>query len=264
MRLLRLSATRLWLVALLVCVWEPATRAIDASYFPPPSRIAERLYDVWFSGPVSSGFLTEKAIDDFSSSLSHLFAGWAVASAAGLALGVLVGRSRTAGYVLDPALQFLRAVPPPTLAPFFIVVFQVGAKMQIAIIVFGVIWPVLLNTIDGVRATDPLQLDTARVFGITGARRLFLIILPAAGPKIFAGLRISLALALILMVISELIGSTSGIGSFLIGAQRDFEIPSMWAGIVVLGVLGFLFNTVFLLVERRLLGWHSGAQRLDA
>jgi ABC-type nitrate/sulfonate/bicarbonate transport system permease component len=141
-------------------------------------------------------------------------------------------------------------------------VFQLGATMQIVIIAFGVVWPVLLNSADGVRTVDSLQLETAKVFGLSRYRRMVNVVLPAASPKIFAGLRVSLAFALILMVLSELVGSTAGIGSQLIGAQRDFDLPRMWAGIVVLGVLGLLFNLAFMLLERRVLAWHTGAQRL--
>lgn len=111
------------------------------------------------------------------------------------------------------------------------------------------------------RGVDALQLDTARAFGVGRVRRLTAVVLPAAAPKIFAGLRVALSFALILMVLSELFGSTAGVGSELIGAQRSFELPRMWAGIVTLGVLGLLFNGAFVLLERRLLGWHAGARR---
>ncbi|MEU9020578.1 ABC transporter permease [Actinomadura sp. NPDC048394] len=255
-------AERVWLVALAAVVWQVVTSAMDETYFPPPTKIVEALHEVWFSGPASHAFLTGNAVDDFSSSLAHLFTGWAAAGAAGVAIGAAIGRSRVLNDLLDPVLQFLRAVPPPTLVPFFIVVFQIGTTMQIVTIAFGVVWPVLLNTADGVRAVDPLQLDTARVFGVSRPRRLLLIILPAAAPKIFAGLRVALSFALILMVLSEIVGSTTGIGAELLDAQRAFELPTMWAGIVMLGVLGLLFNGVFMLLERRLLAWHTGAQRL--
>ncbi|NKZ07270.1 ABC transporter permease [Actinomadura latina] len=259
---LRAFAERAWLVAAALILWELVTRAVKETYFPPPTTIVKTLHEQWFSGPASQLFLTDGAVDDFSSSLAHLFIGWAAAGAAGVVIGASIGRSRTLNDLLDPVLQFLRAVPPPTLVPFFIMVFQLGATMQIVTIAFGVVWPVLLNTADGVRAVDPLQLETARVFGVGPLRRLLTIILPAAAPKIFAGLRVALSFALILMVISELFGSTSGIGSELIDAQRTFELPRMWAGIVMLGILGFLFNAVFMLLERRLLSWHAGAQRL--
>jgi ABC-type nitrate/sulfonate/bicarbonate transport system permease component len=262
LRAVRWFTERVWLVAIVVVLWELVTRALKETYFPPPTTIVKALHELWFSGPASHLFLSDKALDDFSTSLTHLFVGWAAAGAAGIAIGAAIGRSRVLNDLFSPVLEFLRAVPPPTLLPFFIVVFQLGATMQIVTIAFGVVWPVLLNTADGVRTVEPLQLDTARVFGIGPLRRLLTIVLPAAAPKIFAGLRVALSFALILMVLSELFGSTAGIGSELIGAQRSFELPRMWAGIVMLGILGFLFNAAFLLLERRLLAWHAGAQRL--
>ncbi|MFI0486095.1 ABC transporter permease [Actinomadura sp. 9N215] len=255
-------AERAWLVAVVAVLWELVTRAVDDVYYPPPTTIAKALHEMWFSGPASQAFLTGEAVDDFSTSLAHLFIGWAAAGVAGVAVGTAIGRSRILYELLNPVLEFLRAVPPPTLVPFFIIVFHLGATMQVVTIAFGVVWPVVLNTCDGVRAVDALQLDTARVFGIGRARRLAVVVLPAAAPKIFAGLRVALSLALILMVISELFGSTVGIGSRLVGAQRAFEPDPMWAAIVMLGVLGLLFNAVFLVLERRLLSWHTGAQRL--
>lgn len=264
MRALRGGLERLWLIVLVLAAWEIVTRAVREEYFPPPSTIVSKLHDMWFSGPVNHLFLTDKAVDDFSTSLSHLFVGWLISCLVGVAVGVAIGRSPVLNDLLDPVLQFLRAVPPPTLLPFFIIVFQLGATMQVVTIAFGVVWPVLLNSADGVRTVEPLQLETARVFGLSRYRRMVNVILPAAAPKIFAGLRVSLAFALILMVLSELVGSTAGIGSQLLGAQRDFDLPGMWAGIIVLGVLGLVFNMAFLMLERRLLAWHSGAQRLTS
>jgi ABC-type nitrate/sulfonate/bicarbonate transport system permease component len=255
------ALSRIWLIIGLGLVWQLLARAADNPYFPPPSEIFPIVRDLWFSGPASHLFLTSKAFDDFTPSLAHIFAGWIAASVVGIVLGVVLGRSRTAAEYLDPLLQFGRAIPPPTLIPFFIIVFHIADSMYIAVITFGVIWPVLLNTIDGARTVDKVQLDTAKVFGISGWARLRQVILPAAAPKIFAGLRVSLSLALILMVISELVGATAGIGDHLVNAQRGFELPQMWAGIVLLGILGLLFNGVFVLVERRVLAWHRGALR---
>ncbi|MFD0855183.1 ABC transporter permease, partial [Actinomadura adrarensis] len=253
---------RLWLFALLVGLWEIATRAVADPVFPPPSQIVRTLYETWFSGAVSDFFLTQEARDDFRPSLTNLFAGWTIASVAGVALGLVLGRFRAVGDVLEPVLHFGRSVPPPTLLPFLLAVLQLGAQLQITTIVFGVIWPVLLNTIDGVRTVDPLHLETAKVFGIGGTQRLRRVILPAAAPKILAGLRTSLGFALILMVISELVGGTIGIGAHIILAQQTAEMNQMWAGILLLGVLGALFNLVFQLLEKRVLAWHVGAKRL--
>ncbi|MQY07814.1 ABC transporter permease [Actinomadura macrotermitis] len=255
------AAGRLWLLALLVGAWELAARSAADDFFPPPSKIVKAMHEVWFSGPAGQAFLTDEAFDDFGPSLAHLFTGWAIASVAGVVLGLLIGRSAIAGAVLEPLLQFGRSIPPPTLIPFLIAVLELGTELQVTTIVYGVIWPVLLNTIDGVRSVDRLQLETAKVFGITGALRLRRVILPSAAPKIFAGLRVSLGFALILMVISELVGSTTGIGVRLTTAQQSFHMDQMWGGIVLLGVLGCLFNLVFHLVEHRVLAWHAGLRR---
>jgi ABC-type nitrate/sulfonate/bicarbonate transport system permease component len=145
----------------------------------------------------------------------------------------------------------------------FIVIFKIGTSMRLAVIVFGVVWPILLNTIDGVRSVEPLQLDTARVFRLSRLEQLRLIVIPAAAPKIFAGLRVGLSLAVILMVVSELVGGTDGIGYLLSSAKESFELPDMWAVIVLLGVLGYTANALLILVERRVLAWHHGVRRAD-
>ncbi|GAA1549840.1 ABC transporter permease [Actinomadura kijaniata] len=251
---------RTWLAVLLVLVWEAASRAAADEFFPPPSRIVAALHRIWLTGPADRLFLTDKALEDFGPSLRNLFLGWGLATVLGVVLGVLLGRSERVHAALDPVLQFGRSVPPPTLIPFLLAVLDLGMQLQVTIIVFGVLWPVLLNTADGVRSVDRLQLDTARVFGITGATRLVRIVLPAAAPKIFAGLRIGLAFGLILVVVSELVGATTGIGAHLTNAQRSYQMSEMWAGIVLLGVLGCLFNLLFHLVERRTLAWHHAAR----
>ena len=157
-------------------------------------------------------------------------------------------------------MEFLRAIPPPALLPFSIVVLGVGNSGKIFLIAFVCVWPVLLNTIDGVTAIDPTLRETARVYGVKGMDRLRRIVLPAACPQIFAGMRTSLSLALILMVISEMVASTDGIGFFVLQSQRSFAIPEMWSGILLLGLLGYVLNVIFILVERRVLAWHRGAR----
>jgi ABC-type nitrate/sulfonate/bicarbonate transport system permease component len=132
--------------------------------------------------------------------------------------------------------------------------------MQLGVIVFGVVWPILLNSIDGARSVQTTQVETARAFRVSRRRWLLGVVLPAASPKIFAGLRISLALALILMVISELVGTSHGLGRALIDASAMFDIPEMWAVVVLLGILGYLLNALLLATERMALGWHRGAR----
>jgi ABC-type nitrate/sulfonate/bicarbonate transport system permease component len=179
-----------------------------------------------------------------------------LAGVGGVVIGVAIGRSPLLYRFLDPIIQFGRALPAPALLPMFLALFSTGTRMQIATITFGIVWPVLFNAADGARSIEPLHLETARVFGLTRGQRLLRIVLPSAAPKIFAGLRLSLSLALILMVIAEFF-STEGIGFQLRAAQRAFDLPGAWGAIVLLGILGYVLNQAFLLLEKRVLTWHD-------
>ncbi len=237
-------------IALLV-LWAVWSASTDTFYFPPLTEILSTFADTW---------VFERVASDVLPSLGRLAVGYAIAVVVAVAVGVPLGLSRTLRRATSPLVEFLRAIPPPALLPFAIVVLGVGNAGKIFLIAFVCVWPVLLNTIDGITGIDPTLNDTARVYGVKGRQRLLQIILPAASPQIFAGMRTSLSLALILMVISEMVASTNGIGFFVLQSQRSFAIPEMWSGILLLGLLGYLLNVVFLLVERRLLAWHRGAR----
>jgi ABC-type nitrate/sulfonate/bicarbonate transport system permease component len=260
------GALERWLVlVLLVLGWQAATAAAADPFFPTPATIVAQLHRLWFSGPVSHAFLTEAGRDTVVPSLVRLSLGFAAGAVLGAGLGIAVGRSRWAYEILDPVLQFFRAVPPPTLVPVFIVLFSLGPPMQVASIAFSVLWPVLLNAADGARTVEPLQIETARAFRLTGPERLAFVILPATLPKLFAGLRLALSLSLILMVFSELQpGAADGIGFRLLEATTRFDYETVWAAIVLLGVLGYLLNAALLAVERRVLAWHRSARRVPA
>ncbi|MBK3644981.1 ABC transporter permease subunit [Streptomyces sp. MBT33] len=246
---------RLLVLLLTLAAWQSAARARGSVYFPPPSRIARRAHDLWFSGPVRHVFLTDAAVGNVLPSLGRMAAGFGIAAACGIGLGVAVGRSRWAYALCDPVLQFARAVPPPALVPVFVVVLDFGTPMQITAIAFSAVWPVLINTAEGVRNTDPLRLDVAAVLRLGPFERLRLLLLPSALPRIFAGLRLSLSLSLILMVFSELLpGTADGIGFTLTDAQSRSDLLTVWAALLLLGVLGYVLNTALLAVERRLLG----------
>jgi ABC-type nitrate/sulfonate/bicarbonate transport system permease component len=142
-------------------------------------------------------------------------------------------------------------------------VYGIGTPMEVASIAFGVVWPVLLNTIDGARYVDRGHMETAHAFRLGPAQRLLRVILPSAAPKIFAGLRLALAVALILMIVSEFEGSTDGIGKEMSVAQTDLDVPTMWAITVLLGLLGVVLNAAFRLAERRVLVWQRGSARTE-
>ncbi|PXY37121.1 nitrate ABC transporter permease [Prauserella sp. PE36] len=247
---------RNWLVFIgAVAVWELATRLAASVFFPPPSEIVATAGELWFSGPASQLFLSETVFDHILPSIGRCLGGWAIAVVLGVGLGTALGRSRTGMEYVGPLFAFFRAIPPPTLVPVFMVLFGLGPGMQVATIIFGAIWPILLNTVDGVRSVDSVKVDTARSFRTPAPYWIGMVVLPAALPKIFAGLRLSLSISLILMVVSELIGSLNGIGHQLISSQQQFEFPLMWSWIVLLGILGYGLNAVLLAVERRVLRW---------
>jgi ABC-type nitrate/sulfonate/bicarbonate transport system permease component len=256
------AALHRWVaLAVAVICWEVGAHGAASPFFPPPSTIVARMYHLWFSGPVAHVFLTGDATGNILPSLARMATGLAVSVVAGVVIGLALGRSERVFAYLDPAFEFARVIPPPTLVPVFIALFKLGTEMQLAAIVFSAIWPILLNTADGARSVDPLQLETARVFKLSAADRVVKIIFPSALPKIFAGVRLSLSLSLILMVFSELLpGTANGIGFELTDAQSRSDLPTLWATIVLLGVLGYVLNSLLLAVERRVLAWHRAAR----
>ena len=235
----------------LLGLWAAWSASSDTFYFPPLTDILEKFQETWLFDRVGS---------DVVPSLERLAFGYVIAVVVAVAVGIPLGMNPTLRAATSPIVEFLRAIPPPALLPFAIVVLGVGNSGKIFLIAFVCLWPVLLNTIDGVTGIDPTLNETARVYGVKGRDRLWRIILPAASPQIFAGMRTSLSLALILMVISEMVASTNGIGFFVLQSQRSFAIPEMWSGILLLGLLGYLLNVAFVLIERRVLAWHRGAR----
>ncbi|WP_017544658.1 ABC transporter permease [Nocardiopsis prasina] len=243
----------------LLLVWELAALNARSPFFPPPTEFLARAGELWL--PSAEAWLTDSMRDDVLPSLARMLAGLALATVTAVALGVAIGLNRRIGDYVDPVIQFARALPPPALIPLFLVLFGRDDLMRVLLIAFGTSWPILINTIEGVRSIDPLKHATARVFGVPLHTRLTRIVLPGASQKILAGVRTALALGLILMVISEMVAATGGIGYHIVQAQRGFQILDMWAGIALLGVLGYLLNLALTLVEHRLLAWHRIANR---
>ena len=236
------------LVIAVIWVWSAGS---NVYYFPPLKDVLTTFKDTW---------LFDRFGSDVVPSLIRLIAGYLIAVAVGVGGGIALGLSPVLRRVSAPIVEFLRAIPAPALLPFALLVFGVGNDSKIFVIAFVCLWPVLLNAVDGFAGVDPTLVDTGRVYRIPAQDRLRHVVLPAAAPQIFAGMRTSLSLALILMVISEMVASSNGIGYFVLQSQRSFAIPEMWSGIILLGLLGYAFNAVFLMLERRALAWHRGAR----
>lgn len=237
------------LPALLVTVWWVASAGSTDVYWPPLRTVVEAFPDVW---------TTERLREDVLPSVLRLAGGYSLAAVVGVAVGTVIGSYRRVRAVCEPVLEFLRAVPPPVLVPVIMLFAGIGDTMKVTVIASGCVWPVLLNTVEGVRAVDPVMAETARSYGVTGVARLRHLVLRSASPQIFAGLRQALSIGIILMVISEMFAASNGLGFTIVQFQRGFAIPDMWTGILLLGLLGFVLSVVFQLVERRVLGWYHG------
>lgn len=245
-----------WIVFVVaVAAWQLLTASAENVYFPTPWDIVRHGWELWFTGADGGFGLSDSVGEDILPSLARVVGGWAIAALLGVVLGTALGRSRTGMQYVGPLFAFFRALPSPALLPVFIVLIGLNDDMKIALIVFGCIWPVLMNTVDGVRSVDAVKTDTARSFRTPRTQWVTMVVLPAALPKIFAGLRLSLAIAVILMVVSEMVGATSGIGANLRTAQSQFDFLTMWAWILLLGIIGYGLNLALLAVERRALRW---------
>ncbi|CAL9386604.1 ABC transporter permease [Streptomyces althioticus] len=254
--LLRTALRRLLLAlglpVVLAAVWWAVSAGSTDVYWPPLRTILETGREVWTA---------ERITTDVVPSVLRLLIGFTAAGVLGVALGVVIGTFPRVRAVTEPVLEFLRAVPPPVLVPVIMLFAGIGDTMKVVVIVSGCVWPVLLNTVEGVRAVDSVLAETARAYGVGGLARLRHLVLPSASPQIFAGLRQALSVGVILMVISEMFAASNGLGFAVVQFQRSFAIPEMWSGILLLGLLGVLLALVFRAVERRALAWYHGLRR---
>lgn len=237
-----------WLPVLLVALWWYVPRGTSI-YFPALWVVIDSFRKLW---------LFQLIRPELVPSLSHFGAGYFIALAGGILIGSLLNMVPLLyGFAL-PIISFLRGLPSVALIPPLLLVLGIGATFKVGIIVLGAIQPVILNTFNGLQSIDAVHLDTARTYRLSRRRRIFQVMLPAAAPQIVAGARTALQAAILLMVASEIIASTSGIGFEITQAQQTFNGPAMWAGMLVLGFLGIVFNWIFILIERWILRWHIG------
>ncbi|WP_026819892.1 ABC transporter permease [Arthrobacter castelli] len=254
MSIAKRAAFLLGLPVLLVLTWWVTTIGSTSFFVPKPGELAQTFVRVWIG---------DRFFEDVVPSVTNLAAGIVLAIVLGIGFGVLIGSVRWLRALTEPTLEFFRALPPPVLVPVLMLLIGINDSMKIAVIISGAIWPVLLNTIEGVRAVDSVLSDSARTYGINGWARVRHLVLPSAGPQIAAGIRQCLSIALILMVISEMFASSAGLGFTIVQFQRSFAIPEMWSGIVVLGLIGIILSFIFQWTERRVLRWYHGLREVE-
>lgn len=248
------------LLIVLIALWQFGTSTWKSLFFPPPSTIWDAIVKTFFSGEPETLFLTKAMTVDVASSLGRLLVGFVLGSVVGVLIGTAIGRSMALREVTDPIVEFLRSIPATATLPLFIILLGGDDGMRIAFIAYAVMWFVLINTASGVSSIHPTVIDVGRAFRIPRWKVLLRMVIPAAMPTIFAGLRIGATVSLLAAVVSELMLATNGIGYRLVLAQTGFRMAELWAWIILLAIIGFLINTLMEVLERRLLGWHRLAR----
>lgn len=258
----RLSSSPRWLLILveiavpviLIALWWIASAGSTNTFFPPLSAILSRLGEL---------IGTPAFLGDIGISVLNLVVSFLIATVVGVLLGCALGLIAPLSWFVEPTIHFFRAIPPVALVPIFVSLIGFGNGTRILSISLAALFPILISTIDGVRAGEPTLQMVGRVYRLTRTERLFQVTLPAASPRILSGMQVSLITAFVVMIASEMLGSSSGLGAATLLAQQSFAIADMWAGIIVLGVLGYLSTALFVLFRRAVLRWYIASQQLE-
>lgn len=236
-------------VAVLFALWELLSRAevLSSDYFPPASVVLTRLAEVVIN-PVFWNVV--------GLTLGSWALGLGIAIMLGVPLGVLFGSSDRAYQFCRVLIEALRPIPPVVLIPIALLIFGASLPMKLLLIVYGSLWPLLMQTMYGVRSVDPLALETARSFRLRAGQRFWLVRMAGASPLIGTGLRISAIIALVVTIVAELVGGAPGLGNDILVAQASNAPSLMYALILVTGALGVAVNAAFRRLERAVLFWH--------
>lgn len=243
-----------WLIAsigvsfLLILLWHVIAQArlVSPVFLPGP----DRAWDALVHG-FTEGDLLAKTIG----TIERMIYGWLLASLAGIVIGAAIGVSQTARAYVEPTLEFLRPLPASAMMPVAIAVLGLTDAMVLAVIAFGALWPMLLATVHGFAAVEPRLYQVSRALGLSHWAVIWKIALPSAMPDILSGMRVGLTIALILAVVGEMLASRPGLGQAILLAARSFQSADLYAGVIVLGLIGYVSGTLLALVERHLLRW---------
>jgi ABC-type nitrate/sulfonate/bicarbonate transport system permease component len=237
------------LILLLLGLWQfSALYMMDTPTWPPVTRILQAWFADLLNGSLGSNLLA---------TFWRQMLGYWLAVALGVSVGLAMGYYRIAYNLMEPLIEIFRPIPGPAYLPVLVLFVGIGDEMKVVLILVASLFPIVLNTYSGVRSIDPVQFDTARTLGLTTPQTLREIVVPAALPQILTGMRISLAISLILAILSEMIVSNNGLGYFTLLSERTFKVPDMYAGIFTLALFGYALNRLFLLGEARLIRWHQ-------
>lgn len=240
------------LVLALLALWEASARLgwVESRNWPPFTQVLLALWD---------GLRSGELLRLVASTVGFMLVGYAAGSAAGIALGLLLGLSPLAQRFASPLVETLRPIPIAAVVPPLILFLGVGDALKIFTVAFSTFFPVLLNTIAGVRDGSEVLRQTARTLRLSRAATLRKIVLPGALPAIFAGLRTSLGIALVVVIVAEMVAGASGVGHFIVQSQYAMQPAPMYAAVACLSLVGYALNRLVLVLERSALPWHGAS-----
>jgi NitT/TauT family transport system permease protein len=240
--------------ALLLLFWHFATAGRQYSLIPPPLDVARALYDLAFGG-INDDAYSRTLLIHLSASLSRVYGGFAIAATVALPLGMMIGRIALVRRLLDPTLQVLRPIPVTAWLPLSMIIFGLGPRSAFFLVCLGAFYPILINTIFGVRSVDPRLFEAASMLGCQGTAQFYKVVLPASLPAIFTGLRLGLGFAWVVIVVGEMTGVPTGLGAIIMEARQLSRTEIVICGMAVIGIAGFISDRLVLLVGRWLLRW---------
>jgi ABC-type nitrate/sulfonate/bicarbonate transport system permease component len=240
-----------WFPILVVSFWQLIS--IDAAnpFFPAPSKIFAATKYV---------FTAEWVKQSLATSLYTIFAGYFIGSLLGLLFGSVIGSNKLLREIFTPITNFMRSIPSPAKVPVIIALFGIGLSSRITTVAIAVLFPVLLTTMRAIATTDQRLLEYSKLLKFGYLRSLLQIRIPAATGEILAGLQAAVQIAVLVMVVSEMLGSGKGLGAFVIRAQATYMITDMWVGILTIGIVGLILSEGFGLLERKLLPWYFSSK----
>lgn len=247
-----------WLAfGLLLLFWELGSRAAPKFqlYLPPISQVLTALGQSILSGSMARHFMV---------TVGRFFEGYLLSAAIGVMFGVVLGYFRWLHDLFETSIELLRPMPSVAIIPVAILTLGIGDSMIVAVTAYATVWPILINTIDGVRHIERVLIQTGRTFGLSRHRILWQVILPAASPYIVTGLRIGLSIALILVTTAEMVAGSKGLGFFILDEERSMHSDNMYAGVLAVAALGYALNRLFLVVEAKALKWRHGMMARQA
>jgi NitT/TauT family transport system permease protein len=238
----------------LLAIWHLSTAGRPGSLIPPPYDVWQELRDLAIGG-VNDDAYSGTLYVHLLASVSRVYGGFALALVVAVPLGMLVGRVPLIRQLVDPTIQILRPIPVTAWLPLAMIIFGVGPRSAVFLVFLGAFYPMLVNTIFGVRSVEPRLFEAAAMLGCRGSAQFFRVVLPAALPSIFTGMRLAQGFAWVVIVVGEMTGVPTGLGAIIMEARELSRTEIVISGMIVIGVFGFLSDQLIMLIGRRLLAW---------